>query len=270
MPRIALLISYDGGPFSGWQSQPGGGGVQDAVEAALSKIGESVRITGAGRTDAGVHARGQVAHFDASGEWEPRRLVLAINAHLPESVSVMEACVAGSGFDARRSALSREYRYFIWNSSTCYPHIKPYVYRLHGTHYDWNAAAEAALLMEGRHDFGAFCRAADKPDNTVRTVRRARLIRRGSLVIFKITADAYLTNMVRIAAGNLLSVAERKRDADWFKSLLCGGDRRESARTLPASGLFLWRVIYPQKSMACLKTQNVGFYTSFQQNHNGS
>jgi tRNA pseudouridine38-40 synthase len=245
MPRIALLISYDGGPFSGWQSQPGDRGVQDAVESALSKIGEHARITGAGRTDAGVHARGQVAHFDARREWEPRRLALAVNAHLPESVSVMKARAVKDGFDARRSALSREYRYFIWNAGTCYPHIKPYVYWLHGTHYDWNAASEAASLMEGRHDFGAFCRAADKPDNTLRTVKRARVTRRGSLVTFKITADAYLANMVRIAAGNLLSVAEGKRSADWFELLLRGGDRRESARTLPASGLFLWRVAYP-------------------------
>jgi tRNA pseudouridine38-40 synthase len=243
---MALLISYDGAPFSGWQSQPGGGGVQDAIESALSAIGETTRITGAGRTDAGVHARGQVAHFDARREWEPRRLILAINAHLPSSVSVMKACVVKDDFDARRSALLREYRYFIWNASTCYPHIKPYVYWLHGTHYDWNAAAAAAPLMEGRHDFGAFCRAADRPDNAARTVTRARITRRGSLVTFKITADAYLTNMVRIAAGNLLSVAERKRDANWFKSLLCGGERSESSRTLPASGLFLWRVNYPQ------------------------
>ena len=248
MPRIALLISYDGAPFLGWQSQPGGGGVQDAVESALAKIGEKTRITGAGRTDAGVHAKGQVAHFDAGREWEPRRLALAVNAHLPETVSVMKACVVEDGFDARRSALSREYRYFIWNAGTCYPHIKPYVYWLHGTHYDWNAAAAAAALMEGRHDFGAFCRAADRPDNTVRTVIRARITRRGSLVTFKITADAYLTNMVRIAAGNLLSVAGHKRGADWFESLLDGGERSESRRTLPASGLFLWRVIYPPSS----------------------
>ncbi|MDR1581084.1 MAG: tRNA pseudouridine(38-40) synthase TruA, partial [Synergistaceae bacterium] len=233
MSRMALLISYDGGPFSGWQSQPGGIGVQDAVESALSKIGETSRITGAGRTDAGVHARGQAAHFDASREWEPRRLVLAINAHLPKSVSVMKAYAVKDGFDARRSALSREYRYFIWNASTCCPHIKPYVYWLHGTHYDWDAAAAAASLMEGRHDFGAFCRAADRPDNTVRTVKRALIRRRGSLVTFKITADAYLTNMVRIAAGNLLSIAEHKRDADWLESLLNGGERSESSRTLP-------------------------------------
>jgi tRNA pseudouridine38-40 synthase len=241
---MALLISYNGAAFSGWQSQPGDAGVQDAVEAALSKIGEKVRITGAGRTDAGVHARGQVAHFDALREWEPRRLVLAINAHLPESVSVMKARAVSDGVDARRSALSREYRYFIWNASTCYPHIRPYVYWLLGTHSEWSAAAGAVSLMEGRHDFGAFCRAADRPDNTVRNVKRARIVRRGNLVTFKITAESYLANMVRIAAGILLSVAEHKRDADWFESILNGGDRSKSARTLPASGLFLWRVAY--------------------------
>jgi tRNA pseudouridine38-40 synthase len=99
--------------------------------------------------------------------------------------------------------------------------------------------------MEGRHDYVAFGRTADRPHNTERTVKRARITRRGSLVTFKITADAYLANLVRIAAGNLLSVAEHKRDADWFESLLRGGERSESGRTLPASGLFLWHVTYP-------------------------
>jgi tRNA pseudouridine38-40 synthase len=99
--------------------------------------------------------------------------------------------------------------------------------------------------MEGTHNFGAFCRAADRPENTLRTVKRSRLTKRGNLVTFKIIAESYLTNMVRIAAGNLLSVAEGKRDADWFESLLNGGTRNKSARTLPALGLFLWRVTYP-------------------------
>lgn len=245
MARISLEISYDGANFLGWQSQPHGRGVQDAVEAALRKIGEPSRITGAGRTDAGVHARRQVAHFDAVRDWEPRRLALALNAHLPTDVSVMDANIAADDFHARRSALWREYRYFIYNAPTCYPHVKPYVFWLKGSHYDWRLASGAARVLIGEHDFGAFCRTVDRPEDTVRTVRHASLHNRGRLVVFRIIANSYLTNMVRITIGNLLSVASGRRDDNWLRSLLeSGRDRKDSAYTVPPCGLFLWKVTY--------------------------
>ena len=246
MPRISLVISYDGTEFLGWQSQPHRKSVQDAVEAALRAIGEPSRVVGAGRTDAGVHALGQVAHFDAAKNWEPSRLVLALNAYLPSGVSVMRAMAVNGNFHARRDAISREYRYFIWNSPTCYPYIKPYALWLTGSHYNWRAGADAARLLVGEHDFGAFCRRADKPDNTVRRVEHAKLFRRGKLVVFRIVADSYLTNMVRIAVGNLISVASGRRDKAWLGSLLGGApDRKNSSETVPACGLFLWKVTYP-------------------------
>ena len=246
MPRFSLEISYDGTNFLGWQSQPHGKGVQDAVEMALRSVGEPSRVVGAGRTDAGVHALGQVAHFDAAKDWEARRLVLAVNAHLPTGVSVMRAAAVGGDFHARRSTILREYRYFIWNSPTCYPHIKPYALWLPGSHYDWPAAAAAARLLVGEHDFAAFCRSADKPADTVRRVKYARLKRRGRFIMFRIVADSYLTNMVRIAVGNLLSVASGRKDGDWFRHLLCGAvDRNDSTETAAARGLFLWKVTYP-------------------------
>lgn len=245
MNRYALEISYDGGAFRGWQSQSDGCGVQDALERALAELGESARADSAGRTDAGVHARAQVASLSLSKEWEPRRLLLALNAKLPQSVSVMRAARTDESFHARRSAVSREYRYFIWNGSACYPYIKPFVCRLPGT-YDWARAAEAAKLLEGAHDFRAFCRKADCPDNAIRDVLRARLIRRGNLVIFQIEANAFLTNMIRIAAGNLLEIAKGRRNDTWFSELLSGSaDRSVSAKTLSPSGLFFWRVRYP-------------------------
>ena len=245
MPRIALEISYDGAGFLGWQSQPHERGVQDAVEAALRRVEEPSGVVGAGRTDAGVHALGQVAHFDAVKNWEPRRLILALNAHLPSGVSVMNAGVVNDDFHARRDAVLREYRYFIWNAPTCYPHIKPYALWLTGSHYNWKAGSDAARLLVGEHDFAAFCRSADKPENTIRRVKYARLFRRGKLVVFRIIADSYLTNMVRIAVGNLLAVASGRRDENWFLSLLDGTrDRRSSSETVSAHGLFLWKVTY--------------------------
>ena len=247
MARFSLEISYDGTGFLGWQSQPHGRGVQDAVEAALRRLGESSRIVGAGRTDAGVHALAQVAHFDSVKDWEPRRLVLALNAHLPAGVSVMKAKSVSGNFHARRSAILREYRYFIWNSPTCYPHIKPYALWLTGSHYNWRRASDAARVLAGEHDFGAFCRSADKPEDTIRTVKYARLFRRGKLVVFRIVADSYLTNMVRIAVGNLIAVASGRRDENWFRSLLDGtADRRNSSETVAACGLFLWKVTYKE------------------------
>jgi tRNA pseudouridine38-40 synthase len=250
--RIALELSYDGGAFLGWQSQTHGRGVQDALETALAAAGETGRVTGAGRTDAGVHARAQVAHFDALKTWEPRRLRLALNAHLPPSVSVMRAAAVGENFHARGSAVRREYRYFIWNSPVCYPHIKPYVLWLRGSHYDWSRAAEAAPLLAGEHDFRAFCRTGDCPANTVRRVSRARLTRLGRTVLFRIEAGSYLTNMVRIAVGCLLEVAAGRKDKSWLLSLLDGASGRSAAsRTACARGLFLWKVEYPGNIWNC-------------------
>lgn len=245
MNHYALEIAYDGGRFGGWQSQPGGLGVQDAVESALESIGEVSRVSAAGRTDAGVHARAQVAGVRLAKRWEPRRLLLALNAKLPAEVSVMRAASVDSSFDARRSAVAREYRYFFWNASTCYPHIARYVCRLHGN-FDWARASAAAKLLEGRHDFRAFCRKEDCPENAVRDVARARMIRHGQLVVLKIEANAFLTNMIRIAAGNLIEIAKGRRDEAWLSGLLTGAyDRTASGMTLSPSGLFFWRAKYP-------------------------
>lgn len=245
MNHYALEISYDGGAFGGWQSQSDGRGVQDAIERALAALGEGVRVDGAGRTDAGVHARAQVASFSLSKKWEPRRLVLALNTKLPQGVSVMRAAEVDESFHARRSAVSREYRYFIWSGSTCYPHIRPYVCWLHGR-FDWASAAAAAKLLEGRHDFRAFCRKDDCPESAVRDVLRARLICRGSLVVLKIEANAFLANMIRITVGNLIEIAKGRRDEAWLSGLLTGVcDRTASGKTLSPTGLFFWRVKYP-------------------------
>ncbi|MDL2263200.1 tRNA pseudouridine(38-40) synthase TruA [Synergistaceae bacterium OttesenSCG-928-I11] len=247
MPRFAVTLSYDGTHFKGWQSQPGGTGVQDAVESALAELGSAALVTGAGRTDAGVHARGQVAHFDLLKEWAPRRLTLALNAKLPPSISVMRTARVDSAFHARRSAVMREYRYFIWNASTCYPHIKPYVLWLPGRHYNWSRASAAARLLVGEHDFRAFCRTVDCPEETRRTVVHARVYARKNFVLFRVVANGYLTNMIRIAVGNLMSVASGRRDENWFRSLLEGDvERAASGQTASPSGLFFWKATYSE------------------------
>ena len=244
--KYAFEVSYDGTNHRGWQSQPGGDTVQDAIEEALAALGERACVTGAGRTDAGVHARAQIAHAVLEKCWVPRRLTLALNSKLPTSISVMRTAVVPDDFHARKRATAREYRYFIYNAPSCYPHFKPYVLWLHGGHYDWSRAAATAHLMVGEHDFRSFCRQVDCPEDTVRTVRYARLFRRGPLLVFRIVANSFLTNMIRIAVGNLLAVAAGKRDENWFRSLLTGeGDRTASAQTVSPAGLFFWHATYP-------------------------
>ncbi|MDR3354941.1 MAG: tRNA pseudouridine(38-40) synthase TruA [Synergistaceae bacterium] len=248
MPNYAIELSYNGSEFNGWQSQPNGRSVQDEIEAALRCLGEGSSVCGAGRTDSGVHARAQVANFFLGKHWEPRRLTLALNSKLRKSVSVMRSAIAGEGFHARHSASAREYRYFIWNSPVCYPHIRPYVLWLRGSHYDWGRAVPAARILIGRHDFRSFCRAADCPEDAERTILSSRLVRVGNLVILRMIAESFLTNMVRITAGNLIQIAAGRRDEAWLREILLGGhDRSASAQTMDPSGLFLWRVLYKEK-----------------------
>lgn len=245
MPCYSCVISYDGGKFSGWQYQPDAPSVQEALEVALTLLnGESVRVTGAGRTDAGVHARGQVASFSMSREWQPRRLLLAINAHLPEAASVTQVMERPNDFDARRSAVWREYAYFIWRGSYCYPHLKPYVWWKKKD--DWDAAQirRACAMMEGVHDFSAFCRASEVPENPVRRMHFVRWINRGQMSILRVRGDAFLTNMIRIMAGNLSEIGSGRKPLSWLAQLLEGGTRSDSALTAPPNGLFFWRVGY--------------------------
>ncbi len=245
--RYAAEVSYDGGLFHGWQLQPGLPTVQLAMEEAAAALdGGHVAVAGAGRTDAGVHARAQVCSFDMRREWEPRGLTLALNAHLPPGVSVMRAARVDGRFHARFSAVSREYRYFIWNSGSIYPHAKRYAAWLKYGGYDWTAAARAAKFLEGRHDFRNFCRLEDGVRSTVRSVERARLVRRGRLVVFQIRGDGFLHNMVRIILGSLELAALGKIRPDEIGVLLDAerSTRADGGRTFPACGLWFWKALY--------------------------
>ena len=248
MPRYVLELSYDGGDFLGWQTQPHGRTVQDVLNSAARELcNEFISTHAAGRTDRGVHARAQTVHFDTSKIWDPRRLVLALNSKLPASVSVMRAASAGEMFHARHSARLREYRYFIWNSNTCYPHIKKYVSWLPGR-YDWSLCKSLPGLIEGEHDFRAFCRTADCPENPVRTINKVQIKRLDKLLIIRIVGRGFLTNMVRIIAGDIAEVARGARDAEWFRNLIEKAEPRgSSAKTLGPEGLFFWKAYYGER-----------------------
>jgi tRNA pseudouridine38-40 synthase len=244
--RLRLLLEYDGTRFSGFQRQPGRPTVQAALEEGLSAVcGHAVSVTGAGRTDAGVHALGQVVHFDTTGRIPAERVAEAVNARVDPELVVREAQEAPAGFHARFHAASRTYFYFVTKEQPS-PFAAPYV--MHERHLAPDAlermqAALPALL--GKHDFAAFCAAGIAARTTERTVTEAVLRERWPLLRLELTADAFLHNMVRIIAGVLLEIGRGRRHPEAVRTALESRSREEAAQTAPPQGLFLARVQYP-------------------------
>ena len=249
--KYAAKLSYDGSEFCGWQKQKdiAGATIQDTFEKALAILdGGNVPVTVAGRTDKGVHAAGQVASFSMSRYWEPGKLRNALDANLPESVTVLRVLEVPDNFSARHSALWREYIYFVWKEHGCPPHIKPYVWK-NTSFWDYGRIREACSAIKGEHDFGAFCRLGDRPENSVRTVTKVDFSARGPLCRVRVRGKSFLTNMVRIILGSVDLVGTGKRDISWLESLLQGKSREEAGPTAPAKGLFLWKVGYGDTSL---------------------
>ena len=244
--RIALGLEYDGSRFLGWQTQPSGGTVQDALEAALATIaGEPVGVTCAGRTDRGVHAREQVVHFDTTTERPLTAWVRGVNAVLPGSVAVLWARPVAASFHARYCARSRTYRYVLLNRPVRPALAAAYVGWFH-LPLDVAAMREAAALLLGEHDFSAFRSSECQAKSPRRSVHRLDVERRGERIDFVLTANAFLHHMVRNIAGLLIAVGKGKETPAWARSVLAGRDRTKSAATAPAAGLTLWEVRYPR------------------------
>ena len=244
MRVLRLILAYDGTDFQGWQVQPGRPTVQGLVMAAAARIlGEPVRITGASRTDAGVHALGQVASLITSSPLEPARLVRGLNALLPEAIRVLDASEASMGFDARRSALGKRYLYLIDRGVVAHPLLRRHAwharYRL-----DAEAMGEALRLLRGKHDFSAFCAAPGRGRTPTCTIRSVRLACRGERLAVLISADSFLHHMVRNIVGSLVEVGRGARPVSWMSGLLAGRDRTRSGPTAPGHGLTLVRVLY--------------------------
>ena len=246
--NYAAKISYIGKNYSGWQIQPDAVSIQEIIEDALEKVaGSRIKITGAGRTDKGVNALGQIASFSMDKIFVPDKLRLAINFYLPEDIRVMKISHVPDDFNARRSASSREYKYFIWHGAVCPPMLNDFVWWRKGRHeWDMNLAKQACEMIQGRHNFKAFCRVGECPDDPFRTIDSLRIRNRGKLSIVSVKAQSFLTNMVRIIIGNVNSIALGKNNLEWLAELLTGSLRTESAMTAPACGLWFWRVNYPK------------------------
>ncbi len=246
MPRYRLLIEYDGAPFVGWQRQANGASVQGALEAAIAAFtGERVVVKGAGRTDAGVHASGQVAHVDLARPFRPDVLRDAANAHLrPAPVAVLDAEEVGEDFDARHSAIRRHYRYRIVDRRPPLALLAGRAWRV-PKRLDVAAMDVAAKRMLGRHDFTTFRSAACQAASPVKTLDRLDVRRDGDEVLIETDARSFLHNQVRSMAGSLVEVGLGKWSADDLAAALKAADRRACGPVAPPEGLTLLRVDYP-------------------------
>lgn len=244
MKRIALGVEYNGAAFRGWQIQPGGGTVQDALQAALAQIaGQPLSVVCAGRTDAGVHATGQVVHFDTDLDRPITAWVRGVNTFLPDAVAVRWAQPVEAGFHARFSAYARRYRYLLLNRPQ-----RPGVQsgRVGWCHQslDVERMQLAADLLVGEHDFSSFRAAECQARSPVKTMREARVQRVGEVIIFDFEASAFLHHMVRNLVGSLVYIGQARQPVEWMQALLEVCDRRVAAPTFAAQGLYLVGVRY--------------------------
>jgi len=242
--RIALGIEYDGSRFLGWQTQPGGGTVQDALESALSGIADApVRVTCAGRTDRGVHARAQVVHFDTEAERPDSAWVRGVNAMLPDAMAVLWSQRVPADFHARYAARSRSYRYMLVNRP-----VRP---ALAARYAGWHHAPlqiapmrDAAARLLGEHDFSAFRAAECQAKSPVRTLHAIDIERDGERIEFRMRANAWLQHMARNIVGTLVYVGKGKHPPQWAGRLLESRDRARAAPTFGPEGLYLEAVEY--------------------------
>lgn len=242
--QFRLVIEYDGTDFCGWQIQPTGRSVQATLEQALETLfGHAVRVSAAGRTDAGVHAAAQVVSFHVGKEIDPNTVLRALNALTPRDIAVSSADTVPDSFDPRRSARSRTYVYRIWNRAVPSPFWRRYAWHI-GKPLDLAAMADAAACLLGEHDFTSFRAAGCDAPTTVRRVDVSALEWDGDLLSYRIEATAFLRHMVRNIVGTLVEVGQGRRTSTDVQTLLAARDRTGAGITAPAHGLCLVEVKY--------------------------
>lgn len=249
MPKIKIIIEYDGSNYSGWQIQNNSMTVQEKIEAALLRLTrEKIRIYGASRTDAGVHARGQVAVFSTNSTIPPHKYAHAISSRLPRDITVKESCEVEDDFDPRYHAKMKLYRYSVFASR-----IRPAI----GRQYCWHVKAplniehiiEAAKLIEGEHDFTSFSNQECNTDdaNNVRTVEGCKIIEEGKYLHFEVMGRSFLYNMVRNITGTLIDVGAGRFEVGDIPKIFKAKNRAEAGQGAPASGLCLEWIKYSEQ-----------------------
>lgn len=253
--RVALGIEYDGSDFFGWQAQPQMKTIQGTIEDALSQVAnEPIQIICAGRTDAGVHATGQVIHFDTKAKRHTDAWMYGTNTKLPSSIAVRWSRQVDYSFHARFKAISRRYRYVIFN----HPVRPALLHERVSWHYyplDIERMRTAASFLLGEQDFSSFRSSKCNSNSPMRNITDFVIHRRGDYVIFEIEANAFLHHMVRNIAGTLMKIGAGFRDAAWMQEVLEAKSRKAAAETAPAGGLYLIAVRYPEPYIFPLSDQ---------------
>lgn len=244
MRNIKLTIEYDGKCYNGWQKQPNKLNIQGEIERAIYNITkEEVDLIGSGRTDAGVHALGQVANFKTNSEISIEKLPLAINSQLKNSIVIKEAEEVDERFHSRYNAKHKTYRYII-NNSKCGTAIYRNLEYSYPFKLDAEKMKQASKYFEGEHDFKAFKSSGTSSKNSVRTIYKAIVKQEGEKIIIELTGNGFLYNMVRIISGTLLDVGLGKIRAEEIPEIIESKDRQRAGKTLPAHGLYLVEVKY--------------------------
>lgn len=264
MTTLRLVLEYDGTDFHGWQAQPSVRTVEGALREALTRVTrESPRLTAAGRTDAGAHSHGQVVGLTLERDWDPSRLAAALNAVLPQDVSVLSADHAADGFHARFDALDRTYRYLVVSRRARTPLMRRFAWQVSDT-LDTGAMRDAAVPLRGTHDFGAFGRSPRPDGSTVRTVSQIWLRQvmplgddRAPAHVIEVSADAFLYGMMRNIAGVLVAVGRGRMDAADVAGMLAEPAHRWPVTVAPARGLHQWTVTYPVAPPAGAPTETI-------------
>jgi len=242
--NILLVIAFDGTAYHGWQSQRNATSIQDVVSAALTKVtGETVSLTGSGRTDAGTHARGLVANFFTGSMIPADRIPIALNCILPRDIRILAVRDVPSDFHARKNARSKIYRYQIYNGTILPPHfLREYFHFPYPV--DFNCMTEAARLFQGEHDFTSYAKTNSGISNTIRRIFRCDLRRNGARIYLTVEGNGFLRHMVRSMVGTLLEVGRGLISLSDFAGLFEKRDRTQAGFTAPAHGLILVKVKY--------------------------
>jgi len=246
LERLKLTVAYDGRPFSGWQSQPNQNGVQDHLKRAFFAIlSTQIKIHGAGRTDSGVHALGQVAHVDVpQSKFNPATWMTAVNAHLPAQIRIIRCQLASADFHAQYSATGKIYQYRLWNDPVFHPleigrswHVPQVL--------DMETLRAAADHLIGTHDFASFAANRGKTtETTTRTIHRVRILHQKALITMEFDGNGFLYRMVRMLTGAIVRVASGRKDLGWINQLLSDPGKTKANFTAPPEGLYLVKVIY--------------------------
>lgn len=250
MPTLKLILEYDGSRYAGWQRQPDQPTIQEAVETALFQLTqESVPVIGAGRTDSGVHALGQVASFRIERQWTPREWLRGLNARLPEDIAVRSAAIASDDFHARYDARGKLYEYRILNRGERPALDRAYLWHVHKP-LDEPAMKQAATHLVGSRDFSSFEGTLTDNEDPICHLRQLSLEKQGDMMTIHAYADRFLKHMVRNIVGTLVEVGHGKRPPGALATILAAKDRTAAGRTAPPQGLFLLRVDYDDATFA--------------------